>query len=373
MSVNLLVAIAAVASFVQSASNVPSSINKSTLTYSINSQFDEFCKEYSKQFGKNWTGGRAIGQKPLTNDSSQTVGKIVCFEKGYICVTEDSRLLEFSDEKKPYAWNSLKQYVFHKKRVLACSNNRYYTLSGESTALSDLEDYPSYSAQSISSYFHEIDEVRGYGDFRLSYCLTPFTAIPEALEPGKVSFATWNSYCMEQGNRICMTCAVVNLLLTYKYSTGGVVDCTKGLTPEQMYDQISSGTVNGENGSFEPTFTFDVNKYMDGTGYYLNISDGEFRGFAPYISNYHFNGDLLHGHTVLVIGEASTHYWWIFRSYWDIVLTWERNYNVSSSGNLTLDLGDSDAIRLVDQQYSTGGYCLCRNGLLVTQGNAGSF
>ena len=368
MLIKLLVAIVIAGVFSKGASITDSSFVQNDLAHSINTRFDVFCKEYSKQYGKNWNGGRPIGQKPIIDDSEQKIGKVVCFEKGYLCISDDFRLLEFSDEKRPYAWNPLKQYTFCQKRVLACSSNRYYTLSGELTTLSGLEDTPSYSAQNISSYFHGIAEVRGYGDFRLSYCLTPFTAISEATEPDNELFATWNSYCMEQGSeRICMICAVVDLLLTYKYSTGGVVDCTKGLTPEQMYDQISSGTMNGENGSFEGTFTFDVNKNMNGTGYYLNISDGEFREFTPYISNYHFNGDLLHGHTVLVIGQASTSYWWIFRSYWDIVLTWERNYNVSSSGNLTLNLGDSSAIRLVDQQYSTGGYCLCRNGLLVTQ------
>ena len=132
-----------------------------------------------------------------------------------------------------------------------------------------------------------------------------------------------------------------------------------------------SGTLNGENGSFELTFASDVNKYMNGTGYYFIDGDGD--DLVPHICNYHINGDLFHGHTVLVIGYASTSYWWIFRSYWDIVLTWESNYTVTSSGYLVLDYNNSNSIRLVDSQYCTGGYCLCRNGLLVTQGNATSF
>lgn len=97
---------------------------------------------------------------------------------------------------------------------------------------------------------------------------------------------------MEQGNRVCMIAAVVDLLYTYKLSTKH--DCTQGNNPSQLYDAIAAGVPTGSKGANALTFTIDVNKYLNktNTGCYLNT---DLNPAGPYLGNYHRHGDLLNG------------------------------------------------------------------------------
>lgn len=69
----------------------------------------------------------------------------------------------------------------------------------------------------------------------------------------------------------------------------------------------------------------------------------------------------------MVIGSGVSDYWGIFKSYWDIVVTWFCNYKVDSEGGYVLDYMDKNSLRVVDHKYQTGSYCLCKGMKLVTK------
>ena len=93
--------------------------------------------------------------------------------------------------------------------------------------------------------------------------------------------------------------------------------------------------------------------------------DGVPTSYAPYLANYHVAANF-QGHTVMVIGQATSDYWWVFKTYWDIVLTWYQNF---STDEMTVNFGNTTAIHYVDHQYQTGSYFLCRNNALLTNYN----
>ena len=64
------------------------------------------------------------------------------------------------------------------------------------------------------------------------------------------------------------------------------------------------------------------------TGTYLN--SGTNVPGVPFIANYHEHLNAIYGHTVLLIGSAQSDYWWFFKTYWDIVVTWHSNFDAET-------------------------------------------
>ncbi|MCR5092271.1 MAG: hypothetical protein K6B51_06215 [Bacilli bacterium] len=278
-------------------------------------------------------------------------------------ISNDSQILDEPHFGEPCMWNSTINYTYKFGRVGVTNANHFIGTDGNVYA--DL-DVSAYSSSDLSSYFHPFQNLKpaNHKNTRIDYALCPFTIFKNdwGYEPSE--YERWSAYCTQQDSGVCMISAVVNLLLTYKYSTRH--DCTNGLKPESLYDEVAKGCVTGDKGALELTFVVDVNKYLNKTssGCYLNA--GTPGVLVPYIANYHLHGDMVNGHTVMVIGRASSDYWWIFKTYWDIVLTWERNYDTKT---MALDYENYTSIYYVDHQYQTGGYQLCKNQLTVTKDN----
>lgn len=59
------------------------------------------------------------------------------------------------------------------------------------------------------------------------------------------------------------------------------------------------------------------------------------------------------------VGTASQKYWWSFRTYWDIIASWDSNI-IYKNGYPTRT-NDNDCYYVVDQQYRHGEYQLFRS------------
>ena len=157
-----------------------------------------------------------------------------------------------------------------------------------------------------------------------------------------------------------MISAIANLLLSYKYSTR--YDAVGKHDPDGLYEQISKGVVQGSKGGLEATFVMDANKYLNKTNTGVCLVGDVSGPLAPYIANYHLHGDLLNGHAVVVMGQTENDSWRIFKTYWDIVVTWDRNCD---EGTMELNFDSVNTICYVDHPYQTEGYVLCKNGGIV--------
>lgn len=64
------------------------------------------------------------------------------------------------------------------------------------------------------------------------------------------------------------------------------------------------------------------------------------------------------------VDSAQQDYWWVFKTYWDIIVSWKKNY-FDLSG-IPYMLSDSlECYYLVDQQYRQGAYHLLKGNELI--------
>lgn len=329
----------------------------------IESNFDDFKREYQKYFKSIWIYGTPIDSKIILDQKNQSLGEVVRFSKGYLACKNDNSTIFGPMSGTPSGWDLVKEYQFLDGNVVYFDKACYRSIFDNS----DLKLESGYSSSSVSDLFHPFDDAKNknYNNFVIKTALCRFNAFTDDFNYKFSDYENWNTYCISQTNsRICMTCAAVDLLLTFKYSTKH--DATDGLSPDALYDAIDEGMIKGSKGNSEITFVSDVNKFLNktNTGIYLN-SGTDVPG-VPFIANYHEHLNAIDGHTVLVIGSAQSDYWWIFKTYWDIVVTWYKNYD---SNTLVLNKNDRSSLRLVDHQYQTGGYTLCKNYVGLTQYN----
>lgn len=361
---SFLISVAAIASVI-TLLNPPSSsddVMQGPVYSRIALNFDSFKNGYENHYGKKWVYGTPKDSKPFVDAEGHDIGEVVLFSDGFLACKYDYSLVVEPVTGRPFGWDS---------------TNNYYLINGEVTENCDgklrsifdgsIIDFSSDSfsaSSSIGEGFRRIDDIKksAYKNFSITSVLCDFSVFSKEFGYRFADFEKWNTYCIKQKeNMICMTCAVTDLILTFKYSTKH--DATNGLSPYDLYDAIDAGMVKGPSGNSETTFVIDVNKFLDktGTGIYLNSGTAPIG--TPFIANYHRHLNVLEGHTALVIGSAQNDYWWIFKTYWDIVVTWYQNFD---SKTLTLNKGDKSSIFFIDHQYQTGGYFLCKDYVGLT-------
>lgn len=325
--------------------------------------FDEFAKDYENHFQSPWSFGTPVDSKDILDKDGKNFGEVVRFSKGYLACKNDNSIVFGPMSGMPSGWNFAEEYRYVDGDVVYFDNNRYRSIFEDSI----LGFKEKYSSSNVSDLFHPFDDAKtkNYKNFVIKTALCRFDAFVKDYNYKFSDFENWNTYCIEQTNdRICMTCAATDLLLTFKYSTKH--DATKGLSPDALYNAIDEGMVKGSKGNSEITFVSDVNKFLNKTNTSIYLNSGTDVPGVPFIANYHEHLNAIDGHTVLVIGSAQSDAWWFFKTYWDIVVTWEQNYD---SDTLKLDKENRSSLRLVDHQYQTGGYVLCKNYVALNQYN----
>ncbi len=262
-------------------------------------------RSYKETFGKEWSFGDAIDKREILDVDNTFYGWIVKFSNGYFAFDKNCGFLESSDVISPYLWNKKASYSHLYGSLGTWEGDIFYSLKGEK--IFNTSDPLFSRGQTVD--FHEITSTPSFNQFKVKNVWCPFSYFSSTFHYQFTSGENWQTLCMEQGNRVCMIAAVVDLLYTYKLSTKH--DCAQGNNPSQLYDAIAAGVPTGSKGANALTFTIDVNKYLNktNTGCYLNT---DLNPAGPYLGNYHRHGDLLNGHTVLVIGSGFSVYWGAF-------------------------------------------------------------
>jgi hypothetical protein len=341
-----------------------------------NEKISDLEKDYFVFSGVNWNPGIALEEKPIVTSEGAKEGYIVKFEKGYLGATNEGELLCQNLYTEPFDWNQVDQYLHFQGSVGFFSEDVFFSVDG--TRLFSRDDLKNSSSNSISvNDFHKLsdEQEEQWPGFSIQSCRCPFQIVvnspSDSFNPGlgyaQVSdFDYWNTICMkQQPNQVCQATAISNLLLTYKYSIG--VDLTKGFTADNLCAQITSKFLTGNYGAFAGSVVPGTNSFLENSGFYL--LDRAPAVPTPYVADYHKDGDLANGHSVMVIGTAISDHWWIFKTHWDLVLSWERNF-VGENGigeGIKLNLGDRQSIYLVDSQYRTTCFSLMKNGGVVTR------
>ena len=68
-------------------------------------------------------------------------------------------------------------------------------------------------------------------------------------------------------------------------------------------------------------------------------------------------------HYALKVGTASQKNWWIFRTYWDIVATWDSNLWYNNGYPYKID--DKDCFYVIDQKFRKVEYQLYRGAEII--------
>lgn len=181
--------------------------------------------------------------------------------------------------------------------------------------------------------------------------------------------SSWGNYepiCIDQGQMTdCGVCASINLLYTEKVS--GTVDLTKRESLSTLRNELDvdeKWKVNIALQGILPTdLLSDFNQFLQNTGYYIGTG---YSNYNPAIGCF-FSADIADtGHYALIVAKGESDYWWIFKSYWDVIETWYRNYPQTPNGvpaNWYPD--DYGSLRIVDNQYLKTYYVLMKGATVI--------
>lgn len=301
-------------------------------------------EEYEKQFNHSWNPGKV---KNVTNifeiEGNLQCGYLVSFDVGYLAYSNEMSIYlcdistELTNHSSYWKMNEQIGYIEVDEFVpLSDNNNNKHEINGSS-----LEDS-----------FFKVGEVTKLNNFTLTECLSP---IKYLVENYQIDYRNYVPLCTEQFFNDCAGCAFANLLYGYKLT--GWADLTYGYNPAKL-NEIFFNMAGAKK--TEGVETSKIKSTID--RYLLAVCGNEWKfvvgskdGYPAYC-RYSRDGE---GHAAIRIGNGKSDYWWIFKSYWQIVISWHCNYkNVNGTYEwLNNDVG----IYVIDGQYCTNSWSLIPN------------
>lgn len=317
--------------------------------------------EYYKNFNIKWEVKSIENVKRIYNLNDNHIGYLIDFDLGYIAFGLNNELYKLEIDGEPEFYNHNNRLYYISKTFLEKKENNFYTYTGDAINIKNITG----NGLITSDIFHEIDSALNNKNFQINASCTKIPQLKDKYDSSK-----WGNYqCVSfyQGYTTdCGVIAIMDLLYTYKLS--GSVDYTKGKKPNEMREDLRvltnwRGNIVGE-GMLPLDLTRGCTNYIDRNNISLK-GTGNYRDDVPEICLY-FNLNIGNtAHFTMKVGSAQQDYWWIFKTYWDIVVSWETNYDTDSNGIPNRLYDSNSSYYLVDQQYRQGAYQLYdRNSLI---------
>ncbi len=317
---------------------------------------DTLSSEYEKKFGGSWNPTRIKSVSEIIDVSSNAeCGYLVSFNKGYIAYSRDLSVYEFDTSS---CLDVRDHYYFRDNRILYKNYDEYFNL--EATNASD---------SGMDGAFFPITDVKGLNNFVLTGCLCKIPYLMEHYP--SVEYEDWLPLCMKQVENTCTSSAFSNLIFMYKEK--GLDDLTIGLNPEEVRDYFGSlaGTTL-EDGTSSVNIHPAMKRYLEVADTYNNNTTNRWQALAgskddfPTFESYYKGGM---GHSAIRIGTGQSDYWWFFKSYWRIVVSWGPNYKFDENTRSCVWIGGKQAdntfgknacIYVIDAQYAVNSWTIQR-------------
>ena len=336
------------------ADNVELRLEDDIINY-FSCNLEEMKEGYEVTFGEAWNATKVKYYTDVYNFDDVKIGYVVAFDIGYVAFGENYELLSMSNNYILDYLNEEKIYC-NAKELYKKINNNFYTLDGVKW-----DEEITGKALVKSDIFHKLSNEFNNDDFKLSSCCTRISYLADKFT--NFNFGNYKIASFYQGGTTdCGVIAIMNLIYSYYFSN--VADFTHSKTSDEMRKDLRGltnwqGNIVGE-GMLPMDLVRGCNNYINKKSVKLNaLESGDFDDSVFGIGLYMNLNIGETAHFALRVGTASQKYWWIFRTYWDIIATWDSNI-IYENGYPT-GTNDNDCYYVVDQQYRHGEYQLCRS------------
>lgn len=318
------------------------------------SNLNTLSKEFKKQFCSKWRPSSVENVSYLmdyfTNDDC---GYIVSFDNGYLAY---SFKLEVYDFDTSIILSNDRQYYLSDKKVGYIDGDLFTPIKQQED-----ESLDNYCGRGLENTFFSVDGVTGLNNFSLTSCLCPIPFLMSHYT--NIEYGDWLPLCINQESKDCAPTAFSNLVWMYKEK--GLCDLTLGVTPSEGRKYFASLAGTTEEGTktsnIHPAMQryLEVAKAVNGGDEWLALA-GSIENYPSYLC-FERDGE---GHAAVRIGTGQSDYWWFFKSYWSIVVTWGTNYIYNESTHSCVWTGiDGDlnaCIYVADTQYVKHSWTLQR-------------
>lgn len=295
---------------------------------------------YKEEFQKDWNVNKIENVAYLfEKEAKEQLGYVVEFDEGYISYSLEMSIYAFNTEDALEV--TLNEYYLDDNYIGYFNDDVFFPLiETNKPQNSDMK-----CVGSDDSPMADISKVTTFNQFEVNNCLSPISYLQQHYP--NVQYGDYLPLCTEQGqHNTCAPRALTNLFCGYKAS--GYADFMMGFNVEEIFEWIRDEMKCDEN---HGTYDTDIKPAMDdcvalGSGGTWWVLAGQ-NDNSPSLETFYKIG--WGGHAVVGIGNGQSVYWWIFKTYWRIVVSWDLNFKESS-----FEWGRTDrSIYVIDAQYET--------------------
>lgn len=303
--------------------------------------------QYQKAYGNEWLPSKVKKVLSFTDTEREESARLVVFDKGYLAYDDNDAVLCQNCEGVPFGYPDNITFQFGK---IGCwLDGTFYNDRGLAYPIDEFVGTGAFA----SDLYHPIADTANFNNFQMDSAVAKLPNVRDRFDASK-----WGNYspiCIQQNELTdCGACASVNLLYTYKLSNR--FDLTKGETPTTLRKTMQTlekwkNNMFGD-GILPTDFLPGFNSFIKDSGYTLASTRYLMNVQFPSLGCF-FSGNVANtGHYAVIVGSGHSTAWWFFKTYWVIVTTWNRNYDVDLNGYPTAWWNNYDGcFYVVDQQY----------------------
>lgn len=318
--------------------------------------------EYEEVFEEEWNVSSIENIKKIYNLEDNFIGYLVDFDLGYLAYGLDYEVYQMDIASNPSFFNQDKKLYYASDVFMEKINDNFY-----------LEDGSLYDANQIignsmvkSDIYYQIETRLNYKGFKINSSCTKIPKLKNMYDS-----SNWGDYqavsFVQKDTSDCGVIAIMNLLHTFRLS--GSTNYTKDIFPVYMKEELRELTNWQGNIAGEGLLPADL---IRGCTNYINLPNIALKARMDY--NESIPGICLYcnlnvggtSHYAMKVGTAQQDYWWIFKTYWDIIISWEENYETDNRA-LPISIKDNTTkgYHLVDKQYRQGMFQLYNGTTLI--------
>lgn len=311
-------------------------------------------KEFKKQFGNEWKPSSVENVSYLIDYfANESCGYTVSFDNGYLAYSFKFEIYDFDTS---ITLTNDRQYYFCDKKVGYKDDDSFLPLKqDENESLGDN------CGAGLENTFFSVDGVTSLNNFSLTGCLCKIPFLMSHYT--NIEYGDWLPLCVGQEGKDCAPTAFSNMVWMFKEK--GLCDLTLGITPREVRTYFAKLAGTTEDGTKTSNIHPAMQKYLlvakaaNGGDEWLALS-GSSENYPSYLC-FERDGE---GHAAIQIGTGQSDYWWFFKSYWRIVVSWGTNYVYDESTRSCVWTGingDLNAcIYVADSQYVKHSWTLQR-------------
>lgn len=304
----------------------PSISEEKKISNFYDSHLIEIQDSFNEEFDESWNAGQVEKVQILYNFNEEKIGYVVNFTNGYISTTNDYQMLDMSlIDRFCFADASSKIY-YNCGEYYLNENNKYVNHNDEKKLDSTIA-----CGDFDSNILYSIYEVLPKNGFMVNYSCAKLPSLK------KFNQDSWGDYVpvsFKQGDETdCGVIAIMDLLYTYKNSNSR--NYIKDSEPKMVRTKLQKLTNYKGNIAGKGMLPFDMvrgcNEYIDVNG--VKLKEVEYKSGLheydirrPGICLYQNARLFTSAHFAMRIGSAQHDYAWHFKTYLDIIVSWDQNY-----------------------------------------------